>query len=118
MKSLSIISSIALLVSAVIAQEGSTVPTTTTTTDTYTCDPSKCLIANNCLCASKTAPGGLAASDVPQVKKVNALTRVYSTQFNFFFFFVSLLLSLLMILFKMAYIKLLKKWLISRKPHQ
>jgi hypothetical protein len=66
---LTILSSIALLISAVAAQEGATVPTTTTT-DTYTCDASKCLIGSNCLCASKTAPGGLAASDVPQVNSV------------------------------------------------
>lgn len=67
MKSLSIISSIALLIYGAVAQEGATVPVTTSTTSTYSCDPSKCLISSNCLCASKTAPGGLAVSDVPQV---------------------------------------------------
>ncbi|KAI9483077.1 MAG: hypothetical protein EXX96DRAFT_556744 [Benjaminiella poitrasii] len=67
MKSLSIVSSILLLMNAVIAQEGATVPVTSTpTTSTYSCDPNTCKIANNCFCASKTPPGGLSASDTPQ----------------------------------------------------
>lgn len=78
MKTLSIISSIALLISCVAAQEGSTVPVTSTSPSTYSCDPSKCLIANNCLCASKTAPGGLAPSDTPQVNELIFLfTMIY-----------------------------------------
>jgi hypothetical protein len=67
MKSLSIISSIALLISAVVAQEGATVPVTTSTSSTYSCDPNTCKIANNCYCASQSPPGGLSPSDTPQV---------------------------------------------------
>lgn len=67
MKSLSIIASIALIISSVIAQEGATVPVSSTTPSTYTCDPNTCKIENNCLCASTSAPGGLSPADTPQV---------------------------------------------------
>lgn len=69
MKSLSIVSSIALLISAVVAQEGATVPTTGAAgaASTYSCDPNTCKIANNCYCASQSPPGGLSPADTPQV---------------------------------------------------
>jgi hypothetical protein len=69
MKSLSIISSIALLIGAAVAQEGATVPTgaTAASPSTYSCDPNTCKIENNCLCASQSPPGGLSPADTPQV---------------------------------------------------
>ncbi|KAI8881570.1 hypothetical protein K501DRAFT_324437 [Backusella circina FSU 941] len=67
MKSLTFIAGAILSVAGVLAQEGATVPVgTTTTTATYSCDANACKIENNCHCASTTAPGGLAAADVPQ----------------------------------------------------
>jgi hypothetical protein len=82
MKSLSVIASIALLVSSVIAQEGATVPTGNTgaAAATYSCDPNTCKIANNCQCASTSAPGGLAPADTPQVKITQciSITIIYS----------------------------------------
>ncbi|KAG2197793.1 hypothetical protein INT46_009490 [Mucor plumbeus] len=79
MKSLSIISSIALLISAVVAQEGATVPVTTSTSSTYSCDPNTCKIANNCYCASQSPPGGLSPSDTPQFVTVTYDDSVQET---------------------------------------
>jgi hypothetical protein len=81
MKSLSIISSIALLISAVVAQEGATVPSGATTAgpSTYSCDPNTCKIENNCLCASQSPPGGLSPADTPQV----------SNQFNYMVVYIT-----------------------------
>lgn len=72
MKSLSIIASITLaFISSAIAQEGATVPTANTgSSSTYSCDPNTCKIANNCLCASQSPPGGLSPKDTPQVKHI------------------------------------------------
>lgn len=81
MKSLSIISSIALLISAVVAQEGATVPTTGTAgASTYSCDPNTCKIANNCFCASQSPPGGLSPSDTPQVAYTHYTTAIDNEQ--------------------------------------
>ncbi|KAK4512848.1 uncharacterized protein ATC70_003556 [Mucor velutinosus] len=80
MKSLSIISSIALLISAVVAQEGATVPTTGAAgASTYSCDPNTCKIANNCLCASQSPPGGLSPADTPQFVTVTFDDSVQET---------------------------------------
>lgn len=69
MKSLSIIASVLLIVSSVMAQEGATVPVTNKGgASTYSCDPNTCKIENNCRCASVNAPGGLSPADTPQVK--------------------------------------------------
>ena len=32
----------------------------------YSCDPSKCLPENDCLCASKSIPNGIPLNDTPQ----------------------------------------------------
>ena len=68
MRSLSIVASIALFIGTVVAQEGATVPVSTSAgTSSYSCDPNSCKIENNCLCASQKPPGGLSPSDTPQV---------------------------------------------------
>lgn len=96
MKSLSIITSIALLISSVIAQEGATVPVTASAPATYTCDPNTCKIENNCLCASTSAPGGLSPADTPQV----IYTTTSYLNYQFIDHLDSLLQSLMMILSK------------------
>lgn len=70
MKSLALIASISLaLFGSAIAQEGATVPVGSgqSTSSTYSCEPNTCKIANNCLCASQSPPGGLDPKDTPQV---------------------------------------------------
>ncbi|CEI90440.1 hypothetical protein RMCBS344292_04765 [Rhizopus microsporus] len=69
MKSLALIASISLaLLGSAIAQEGATVPVGSgqSTSSNYSCDPNTCKIANNCLCASQSPPGGLDPKDTPQ----------------------------------------------------
>ncbi|KAI9027447.1 hypothetical protein CLU79DRAFT_739243 [Phycomyces nitens] len=55
-----------LLASFVAAQEGASVPTTSTSTSAYSCDPNTCK-APTCMCASQSPPGGLSPKDVPQM---------------------------------------------------
>ncbi|KAI8975007.1 hypothetical protein BDB01DRAFT_908592 [Pilobolus umbonatus] len=69
MKFSTLLLSIALLQSSLhltSAQEGSTTYITTPGTSAYACDSSLCKIENNCLCATKSPPGGLSAEDTPQ----------------------------------------------------
>ncbi|CAO3696457.1 unnamed protein product [Rhizopus stolonifer] len=69
MKSLMFIATISLaLISSVIAQEGATVPISSgqSSSSGYSCDPNSCKVANNCLCASQSPPGGIAPADAPQ----------------------------------------------------
>ncbi|KAG0746336.1 hypothetical protein G6F57_000077 [Rhizopus arrhizus] len=84
MKSLSIIASITLaFISSAIAQEGATVPTANTgSSSTYSCDPNTCKIANNCLCASQSPPGGLSPKDTPQFVTVTYDDSIQASLFN------------------------------------
>ncbi|KAI8979711.1 hypothetical protein BDF20DRAFT_871225 [Mycotypha africana] len=80
MKSSFILPSISLLIHAIVAQEGATVPTTpAATTSSYSCDPNTCKIENNCLCASQSPPGGIAPADAPQFVTVTFDDSVQET---------------------------------------